>query len=138
MYRRFFYSNLDVVGEAIETQQLEEVDLVPYLVKHIAQYQNRGGAVLFLYAAVLTRGPELIKKELLEGGGEPPLVVGHNWLCTSDLVCLFLCGVAKGNVSAYDPISGELVCLLLHCKTYSVRPIGSEEEVRLVLDFYRM
>jgi len=97
------------VGEAVETVDVSEGSIFDHFVKHISDFKSRGGAVLFLYSAILTRGVAQIKKELTADGSEPPLVTGPHWLCTSDLVSLFLCGVPKGNVSAYDPTTAELI-----------------------------
>ena len=42
-----------------------------------------------------------MQRDLARSGGEPPLIVGPNRFCTSELVSLALRGVADGNVGAY-------------------------------------
>jgi len=79
------------------------------LEKCIDSFKGKGGVVLFLYSVVLTRGVQQIKVDLAKDGSQPPLVVGPNWLCTSDLVSLMLVGEAKGNVSAYSPVDASKI-----------------------------
>lgn len=95
------------VGQGVRLEDISAENLPQQLVKHMPNFRGRGGAILFLYSVVFTRGVQEIKADLARDGSEPPLVIGNNWLCTSDLVNLLLCGEAKGNVSAYSPNTQE-------------------------------
>lgn len=62
-----------------------------------------GGVLDLLHSVVLTRGEELIKKEVREFGGELPLVAEQHgaWLCTTELMGLLMRGAACANVGAF-------------------------------------
>jgi hypothetical protein len=62
---------------------------------------GRGGCCLFCYACVLTRGIDAVKADTALDHAGPPLVVGPHALCSTELLNLFLAGVARGNVGAY-------------------------------------
>eukprot|EP01125_Pyxidicula_operculata_P020870 TRINITY_DN7842_c0_g1_i1.p1 TRINITY_DN7842_c0_g1~~TRINITY_DN7842_c0_g1_i1.p1 ORF type:complete len:505 (+),score=106.33 TRINITY_DN7842_c0_g1_i1:38-1552(+) len=95
------------VGEDVKIDQVPQSELESHLSNVIDNFLKPGGAVLAVYSAVLSRGVKKLRLELSEDGGQPPLVTGPNWLCTSDLVTLFMYGKPHGNVSAYDPVSTQ-------------------------------
>ena len=68
----------------------------------LASFKRRGGCCLLIYACVLTRGVEAVRADVALDNGMAPLIIGPNALCGTELVNLMLCGVARGNVSAYD------------------------------------
>eukprot|EP00929_Paragymnodinium_shiwhaense_P002611 TRINITY_DN102911_c0_g1_i1.p1 TRINITY_DN102911_c0_g1~~TRINITY_DN102911_c0_g1_i1.p1 ORF type:complete len:536 (+),score=109.83 TRINITY_DN102911_c0_g1_i1:91-1698(+) len=67
-----------------------------------------GGVVLLCYAAVLSRGADLVRAEACSDGGSLPLVVGPHSLCSTELMGLLLSGLARGNVSAYGSDGGKV------------------------------
>jgi hypothetical protein len=85
----------------------DEKAVTAAVMKHVAAYRGPGGCVLLCHSAVYSRGVEGVRADVAaDGGGELPLVYGPHALCSSELVNLILEGVARGNVSAYDP-NGE-------------------------------
>jgi hypothetical protein len=66
-----------------------------------------GGLLLLVCSAVATRGAARVRADVLRGGGELPLIVGPNQLCTSELVMLLLFGVAEGSVGAFSVMGGK-------------------------------
>lgn len=84
------------------SEHADEEDLRKALFSGLSQFKNAGGACLLVYSAVLTRGVELIKKDMEQSGGEPPLVIPPFSLCSSELLMLLVRGEANGNVGAYD------------------------------------
>lgn len=58
----FFQWRLDVVGEDISLENVQDDQLVPYLEKHIGSFKGRGGVVLFLYSVVFSRGISQVSK----------------------------------------------------------------------------
>mmetsp|Transcript_7216 Transcript_7216/g.8692 ORF Transcript_7216/g.8692 Transcript_7216/m.8692 type:complete len:393 (+) Transcript_7216:242-1420(+) len=87
----------NVVQESIDLQNLDR-----YLSDNIDAFKAEGGVVLLIYSAVATRGPKKVREDISSGLGEPHLVIGHNWFCTSELMSLLMRGVACGNVGAYS------------------------------------
>eukprot|EP00036_Acanthoecidae_sp_10tr_P015979 CAMPEP_0206290282 /NCGR_PEP_ID=MMETSP0106_2-20121207/2541_1 /ASSEMBLY_ACC=CAM_ASM_000206 /TAXON_ID=81532 /ORGANISM="Acanthoeca-like sp., Strain 10tr" /LENGTH=522 /DNA_ID=CAMNT_0053720841 /DNA_START=68 /DNA_END=1636 /DNA_ORIENTATION=- len=73
------------------------------IVENIAAYRACGGCVLLCHSVVCTRGIDAVKADVMADGGELPLVYGPHSLCSSELVNLFVEGVCRGNVAAYDP-----------------------------------
>lgn len=65
-------------------------------------FKQRGGCCLLIYSCVLSRGIESVRADVAQDNGMTPLIIGPNALCGTELVNLMLCGVARGNVSAYN------------------------------------
>lgn len=79
---------------------LEEVN--EFITANIDIFQLPGGLILFIYAAVLSRGMETVAAE-----AELPLIVGPFRLCTTDLMSLLMRGNANGNVGAFTQTGGQ-------------------------------
>jgi hypothetical protein len=90
------------VGGAVNLIEVPEAKVEQHILNNISTLKVRGGCVLFLYSLIHTRGIDQIKKDIVKDGGELPLVYGMNWLCTTELMGILICGQAKGNVSAYN------------------------------------
>eukprot|EP00038_Savillea_parva_P012760 m.206776 g.206776 ORF g.206776 m.206776 type:complete len:532 (+) comp23479_c0_seq1:99-1694(+) len=73
----------------------------------LPSYTGPGGVVLLCYSAVLTRGLDNVRADVAADNGELPLVYGPHSLCSSELVNLIMEGMARGNVSAYDPTGAK-------------------------------
>eukprot|EP01059_Diplonema_ambulator_P009944 TRINITY_DN19922_c0_g1_i1.p1 TRINITY_DN19922_c0_g1~~TRINITY_DN19922_c0_g1_i1.p1 ORF type:complete len:503 (+),score=66.18 TRINITY_DN19922_c0_g1_i1:41-1510(+) len=90
------------VGGDITTTAVPPPRLLDFIMENLERYTKRGCLPLLVYSAILTRGVENVKTDVAEDLGEPPLVLPPFYICTSDLVALFLRGVAKGNTSSYN------------------------------------
>jgi len=90
-------------AELEETEHTEPAALAQELRLRAGDFCGPGGVIDLLYSAVLTRGPELLRREALAAGGELPLVTQafSCWLCTTELLSLMLRGSAAGNVGAF-------------------------------------
>jgi hypothetical protein len=73
-------------------------------------FLSPGGAILLVYAALLTRGEAAVRRDMSAETGviEGPLIVGPNSTCSMELTSLLLCGVAKPNVFAYHSATRAL------------------------------
>lgn len=120
------------VGAEVSIKEMPAESAGLFVAEHIADFANAGGCVLLVYSLVLTRGEDLIKADIGREGGEPPLIVGPNLLCSSELVSLCLRGVAGGNVGAFAgdgscfnwPLDTEFgVGLLSHLEVESGIPL---------------
>jgi len=94
-------------GAAIETDDVAVDRLSAVVAEGLDAFLSKGGLLLLVFSCVATHGPDLVKTEALAGGGEPPLIVGPNQLCTSELLKLLLCGAANGSVGAYSLMGGK-------------------------------
>eukprot|EP00947_MAST-08B_sp_MAST-8B-sp1_P002785 g2785.t1 len=72
---------------------------------YLDAFTSPGGVCLILYSALLSRGVDQARLDMASSGTEPPLVVGPNSVCSSDLMSLLLRGVASANIFAYDPLA---------------------------------
>lgn len=86
----------DVTEETITLDALDK-----FLADNFDAFTEKGGLVLLVYSAVATRGQEKVRQDISNGAGEPHLVTGSNWFCTSELMSLLMRGNACGNVGAY-------------------------------------
>eukprot|EP00051_Salpingoeca_urceolata_P002406 m.49932 g.49932 ORF g.49932 m.49932 type:complete len:519 (+) comp12112_c0_seq1:50-1606(+) len=92
----------DTRGTDVAVQDVQDpTQLTDKLSDMLPALKGAGGVVLLVYSAVLTRGVDLVRKDVLSDGGEPPLIAGPFALCSSELVSLLLRGSAGGNVAAY-------------------------------------
>lgn len=86
----------DLNGD-INIKEINDNDIINYVNTNINVFKARGGLLVLLYSAILTKGIQNIRKE-----AELPLVVMPFNICTTDLMILLLAGNANGNVGAYD------------------------------------
>lgn len=84
----------------------EKEALQKAVTESIGTFKSAGGVVLFVYSLVLTHTVDEIKTDVVQAGGDLPMVTDLA-LCTSDLVSLCLRGQANGNVGAFQPISDD-------------------------------
>lgn len=80
----------------------EVASVASAIAKHFHEFAGPHGVVNFCLSCVLTRGTEQVAADVGLDGGSLPLVYGPHSLCTTELVNLLLCGVARGNISAYE------------------------------------
>mmetsp|Transcript_20836 Transcript_20836/g.38775 ORF Transcript_20836/g.38775 Transcript_20836/m.38775 type:complete len:516 (-) Transcript_20836:257-1804(-) len=76
--------------------------------ENYAMYTGAGAVVLLVLSCVETHGKDAVLQEIQQGGGEAPLIVGPNQLCTSELMKLMLCGTANGAIGAYSLMGGKI------------------------------
>mmetsp|Transcript_7588 Transcript_7588/g.12263 ORF Transcript_7588/g.12263 Transcript_7588/m.12263 type:complete len:506 (+) Transcript_7588:249-1766(+) len=94
--------NEDLCSRKVSANSVDAADVEQFVLANLAQFTAPGGLLLLVFSCVNTRGADAISMDIACGGGEPPLIVGPNHLCTSELVMFILCGVAKGSVGAYN------------------------------------
>jgi hypothetical protein len=89
---------------------IEKIDVVTFLTKNKSQFINAGGAVLFLYSLVISRGLEQTQVDLKVGSYGTTLVVGDFALCTQALVNLCTIGQALPGIDdeVMDRYDGEI------------------------------
>jgi len=92
---------VDSMNRGVIETICSETELQQTIKKSIKSLVAPGGILLLLLSCIFTRGSSMIKQDIIKGGGEPPLIVGHNNLCSSELVMLFLCGKARGSIAPY-------------------------------------
>jgi len=80
----------------------DTVAIASQVMLSLPSFLGPGGVILFCYCLLLTRGLERICSEVALDGGSCPLVSSPDALCTTELMNLLLCGVSRGNVSAYE------------------------------------
>ena len=99
------------VGGAVSHDEFtvgSAAELGTRLLPKLAIFKGRGGCCLLLYACVLTRGLDNVKRDVALDNGMTPLIIGPNALCGTELVNLMLSGVARGNVAAYGAMGGKV------------------------------
>lgn len=90
-------------GSVLETElPTDEAAVVSHLLTCAQAFRGAGGVNLLCYSAVLTRGIDRVRADAALDGSRQPLILGPHALCGTELMGLLLCGVARGNVSAYD------------------------------------
>jgi hypothetical protein len=90
------------VGKAVRVEEVGSAEAGSAVLAAIDAFKGRGGCVLLVYAALLTRGVDQVKTDVMVDMGEPPLVVGPHRICSSELMALLLKGVASGNFGAQN------------------------------------
>lgn len=89
------------LGGEVSVNEMPAKEAGSFVSEHIVDFAKEGGCVLLVYSLVLTRGEDAVKADIGREGGEPPLIIGPNLLCSSELMALCLRGVAGGNVGAF-------------------------------------
>ncbi len=95
------------VGEGVSVAELKSLDDArDFMRKNVAAYKAKGGCVLLVYSAMLTRGVGQVRRDMAAAGADPPLVItAHSaWLCSFSLVSLLLRGVARGDIFAFSQL----------------------------------
>ncbi|GBG24018.1 Hypothetical Protein FCC1311_002362 [Hondaea fermentalgiana] len=94
--------------ESMDTKSVKLDQVETFVHDHMEDYASKGFLEVLLCSCVLSHGVEQTQQEVLMGGGELPLIVGPNQLCTSELLLLLLAGRCVGNVGAYALGGGKV------------------------------
>ena len=90
------------VGQGVLIDEAPVADAAAAILSRVELFKARGGCVLLVYAALLCRGVDQVKADVVSDMGEPPLIVGPHRICSSELMGLLLKGVASGNFGAQN------------------------------------
>ena len=99
----------DAPGKAVTVDEVAAAEAEAALLARLDAFKAPGGCVLLVYAALLCRGADKVRTDVVADMGEPPLIVGPHQICSSELVSLLLRGVATGNVAAHTAM-GAAFC----------------------------
>eukprot|EP00801_Mesodinium_rubrum_P002550 Mrub_02550.p1 GENE.Mrub_02550~~Mrub_02550.p1 ORF type:complete len:532 (+),score=96.92 Mrub_02550:3-1598(+) len=97
------------IGYNIDIISINNLDLLDYITSNINNFKKEGGILLIIYTVIINKGTDLIKKEILQGQGNPPMIEKPNYICNTDLMVLLMSGNACGNVGAYTAFGGDFI-----------------------------
>ncbi len=97
------------IVKAIPCEKVKET-----IQENLTAFVGKGCLLLLIFSCIETREEKHIKNDILSSGGELPLIVGSNLLCTPELVMLLLSGRAISVIDEHSEIDNVINNVLDH------------------------